>query len=492
MRKSGFCYTLIPAPGDNYSTVRIGEYLGNYNSAWIAYVTAIMSSVFVSLIGYYLINNSIKVDQNTKLGQIVAATRISNFHYLLAKFLGNFFILLTVVLLIFIVSVILFFTYGSEYSFEITKFLSAYVLIPLPTIVFVSALAVVLEVFFVGRSVLQNIIYFFLFAVMLVQGSKLGLDADPFGVGFPSNEMERQLAQYTDNTKEQTLNIGFIIGQKALEKRFDFTGIEVSPFYLVFRLFWSALGIILIYLTSRFFHRFEIKERLVAVKKNIPQLLVSEVKAEEDIDLTSMPTLQKSMNIFPVFKAELLMMVKKGNKWLWALNAIGIVLMTIIPLETAHKIVLPIIWFLQVHRWADLVTKEKSHQMHFFIFSSFKPVERLLTAQWLAAIMIALGLSLPLIIRYLIIGQWLPVVSIFIGALFIIFLASFIGIITGGKRLFEVLFFFTTYMNINGLPYTDYFGSINRSWDYLFLMIGLTLALCIVSFFLRKLELKKV
>ena len=85
-----FAYTLIPAPGDNYSTVRIGEYLGNYNSPWIAYVTAIMSSVFVSLIGYYLINNSIKVDQNTKLGQIVAATRISNFHYLLAKFLGNF------------------------------------------------------------------------------------------------------------------------------------------------------------------------------------------------------------------------------------------------------------------------------------------------------------------------------------------------------------------------------------------------------------------
>ena len=487
-----FAYTLIPAPGDTYSTVRIGEYLGNYNSAWIGYVTAIMASTFVSLIGYYLINNSVKVDQDTKVGQIVAATRISNFRYLLAKFLGNFLILLTIVILIFLVGIVLFFMYGSGYPFQITEFLTAYILIPIPTIVLISALAVVLEVFLAGRSALQNVAYFFLFAIMLVQGSRLAVNVDPFGVGFPTSEMESQVAKITTDSKKQQLNIGFIIGQKPIEKRFDFNGVPVSPLYITFRLLWPLFGILLIYVASRFFHRFEVKERLVVLKKTKSEPSESEKSLSEDLDLTSIPKLQKSMSIFPVFKTELLMMIRRGNRWLWGLNIIGMVLLAVLPLEAAHKIVLPILWFLQVHRWADLVTKEKNHQMHFFIFSSFKPAERLLTAQWLAAVALAIGLVLPLIIRYLVLGQWLLVVSILIGAVFIILVSSFIGILTGGKRLFEVLFFFTTYMNVNGLPYTDYYGSINNSHNYLFLMFGLTFVLALSSFLLRRFELKKV
>ena len=40
-------YTFVPEPDANYSTIRIGDYLGVYNSAWFGYVTAIMSSIFL-------------------------------------------------------------------------------------------------------------------------------------------------------------------------------------------------------------------------------------------------------------------------------------------------------------------------------------------------------------------------------------------------------------------------------------------------------------
>jgi hypothetical protein len=488
-----FAYTLIPAPGDIYSTVRIGEYLGNYNTAWIGYVSAIMSSVFVTLIGYYLVNNSIKIDQTTRVGHIVAATSITNFHYLIAKFLGNFLVLLTVVALIFFMSIVLFFMYSSGYPFEITHFLLAYLLIPIPTIFFISALAVILEVFFGNKSVLQNGVFFILFMIMLAQGSRMGIYSDAFGTNFPTTEMEKQVDLIKTSPDKQELNIGFIIGRKSLEKRFDFTGVSVPFSYVFFRTSWALLGLLLIFIASRFFHRFELKERLaLGAKKDKPEHLDTEPSGLREMDLSLFPSVEKSMSIWPVFKTELLMMVRKGSKWLWGLNFAGMTLLVFIPIEPAHKIVLPILWFLQVHRWADLVTKEKRHQMHYFIFSSFKPVQRLLTSQWMAAIALAIGLALPIVLRYALLGQLLPMAAIIMGAIFIIALTSFIGIATGGKRLFEILFFFIAYLNVNNLPFTDYFGGVNPSVEYLLLLGSITAILGVLSFLLRKFELSRV
>lgn len=487
-----FAYILIPAPDDRYSTVRIGDYLGNYNSAWIAYVTAIMASTFISLLGYYLVNNSIRTDHHNKVGQIVAATRIENFHYLLAKFLGNFLVLLSVLGIIFLVSILLFFLYGQGYPFEIGQFLAAYLLVPVPAIAFIAALAILLEVIFKERSVLQNVVYFFLFAFMTVQSQELGLSFDPFGAGMPTKAMEQQLLEQVPDIQDPFLNIGFIIGQEPLQNRFNYKGMPFSFTFLLIRLFWLAAGIFIVFMSSRFFHRFELNERLASARKKAKKMLKVEENGQQELDLGQLPKLSRSPGILPVFKAELLMMLRKGKKWLWFLNLTGIILLFALPIDIAHTMVLPILWFLQVHRWADLVSKEKSHQMHYFIFSSYKPVQRLLSAQWLAAYAIAVTLALPLILRYALTGDLLLVATILTGALFIIALSSFLGIVTEGKRLFEILFFFITYLNVNGAPFTDYFGAINQSASYLTLLAGITLALVALSFLFRQWELKRI
>ncbi len=112
-------YTFVPEPNANYSTIRISDYVGFYNSAWFGYVTAIMTSIFLSLIGFYLINSSIKNDLETKVGQMIAATPISNFSYLLSKVISNFLLLLTIVFIIFLMSIILFFLYNDGYPFQV-------------------------------------------------------------------------------------------------------------------------------------------------------------------------------------------------------------------------------------------------------------------------------------------------------------------------------------------------------------------------------------
>ena len=51
-----FAYSFVPLPNAAYTTVRVGNYIGVQNSAWLGYVPAMMSSVFLCMIGFYLIN----------------------------------------------------------------------------------------------------------------------------------------------------------------------------------------------------------------------------------------------------------------------------------------------------------------------------------------------------------------------------------------------------------------------------------------------------
>lgn len=94
-------YSFVPEPNAGYSTIRIGDYLGYYNSAWFGYVTALMTSIFLFFTGFYLVNSGIKADVDTKVGQIVAATPICNLTYLFAKMLSNLMVLLTIMFIVF-------------------------------------------------------------------------------------------------------------------------------------------------------------------------------------------------------------------------------------------------------------------------------------------------------------------------------------------------------------------------------------------------------
>jgi hypothetical protein len=135
------------------------------------------------------------------------------------------------------------------------------------------------------------------------------------------------------------------------------------------------------------------------------------------------------------------MLVRKGSKWFWLLNAAGVIALIFAPLPIAHQIVLPILWFLQVSRWSDIATKEKTHRMHYFTFAAYQPLRRLLVSQIIAGILLAIALAFPLMIRYLISGDFIHVLEIVTGSIFIVAFAGMPWDIEWRKQLFEILFF---------------------------------------------------
>ena len=88
--------------------------------------------------------------------------------------------------------------------------------------------------------------------------------------------------------------------------------------------------------------------------------------------------------------------------------------------------------------------------------------------------------------------QFLPLLSIIMGGVFIVLFAVVFGILSGGKKLFEILFFAFTYANIEKIPFLDYFGGMNQGINYSLLIAGFVGLFILLSFVLRRIEIRRV
>ena len=486
-----FAYSFVPEPNASYSTIRISEYVGYYNSAWFGYVTAIMTSIFLSIAGFYLVNSGIKTDLETKVGQVIAATPVNNFSYLLTKAISNFAVLMTIVLIIFCVSILLYFLYNDGYSFEPIQFVKPYLIITVPAIFFISVLAVLFEVVFRRHSIIQNILFFFLFMFLLVSSNSEGnqFSWDILGSKVVLSQMEKTVQEILPKDEEASLAIGFVINSNKKEtKKFLFNGVSFPTSFIISRFLWILFSLILVVGISPFFHRFDIKKRIRTIKSKDEDFELKELK---DIVLSKIPTPKTNYGIFPLIKTEAKLLFRSGRRWMWIFSLLGLVLLAFIPLKPAHQFILPVLWFLQVGRLSELTAKEIGNNVHYFAFSSYKPLSRLLLSQIVAAVGLMLALASPLIIRYILQADFVNAISIILGGFFIVLFASLLGILTKGKKLFEILFFLITYANINAVTIADYFGAMPHNSTYIFGLSALVCAMLIGSFGIRKLQLNQ-
>ncbi|MFV8325221.1 hypothetical protein [Flavobacterium sp. ZS1P14] len=484
-------YSFIPGYDSHYTTVRVNNFIGKNNSAWIGHVTAIMASTFLWIIGFYLVNNSIKRDKETGVGQIIATTSISNFGYLLAKVLSNFCVLLTITFIIILMALGIYVFRGESGSFDIIQFFMPYLLATIPSIFLVSVMAIVFEVIFGNKTNLLNVAFFFLFGIIIAKtngGNNPGLEfIDPLGIKYLTNQMV-EVVNTISPSSTHDVSAGYLFSENQKKQYFNFQGSVWSIFYVLSRIIWIAIGFGLLFITSKIFNRFDSKT-IVSSKKKSSDLIINRIKtAPKEIQLSKLSKTNLQFGIFPLIKTEFLMLIRKGPKWFWLINFGGMIALFLMPIKESYQIALPVLWFLQINRWADLSTKEKFFGTSNFIYASFNPLQRLLTSQILAGFLLATFLALPIVIRQLINGNFIAAMAIIVGSLFLVSFAVFSGIISGGKRLFEILFFAITYAIINDVPFVDYFGGFHQDFQYLIIMI--VVLLLTTSFLFRNQEIK--
>jgi hypothetical protein len=486
-------YSFVPPPTASYTTLTMVGYKGVYNSAWVGYVSAMMTTIMLSLYGFFLVNSGIKKDIDTEVGLIIATTPITNFGYLLSKMLSNFLVLLTIGGITFVVSIAMFFLRTSGYPFLITDFIIPYCLFALPALFSISAFAVVAEVFLGKRNILQYIIFIFLFGIIMAnvtsaRNKTVAVFIDPFGVRTMTHSiMDKVNSQYHADVKE--VNLGFTFNAKHAFKTFEWNGITWTDIFLLSRLVWIIFALSIVYFSSFFFHRFDFRQRVSRKKKSKAVIFNAEkLKAPStSIKPASLPPVTADYSIFPFIKTELLLLIRKGPKWFWFINGGLWLSMLIAPLNIVHAYLLPVLLFLQVTRWSDLATKEKTNRLHYFTYSSYKPLQRMLPAQLLTGIIMAIVLTLPVLFRYLIAKNFYAIINILNGAVLIILLAVCLGILSGGKKLYEIIFFMLTYSVVEKFPAADYLGGMphDSNTGIIIIVLMLNVFFSVVSFAIR-------
>src|SRR5579862_3761161 len=99
VRRYSFLLTMVFAAALVYGaytgtiSLELGEYRGVYNSAWTGSMMTLVSTVFITLSGFYIVKNTIERDQQTRVGLVLATTPISRSFYVLAKGASNFAVL---------------------------------------------------------------------------------------------------------------------------------------------------------------------------------------------------------------------------------------------------------------------------------------------------------------------------------------------------------------------------------------------------------------
>lgn len=257
VRRTSFLLTLGFAVFLGYQTfaghvvMRLDDYRGVYNSAWVGALMGVVTSAFLTLAGFYIVKGSILRDETTRVGQILASTPMTKSFYTVAKFLGNFAVLAAMVAVMAVAALCMQMLRAEDRTLHLWPLLSPLLLYALPAMAFVAALAVLFETLPVLRGGVGNVLWFFLWMVLLVGGigpteAKGGslTRADYFHdfTGMPSL-MEQMKGTLLEVDPHFGNGFSLSIGGPPPQHRFLWTGVRWDAVQVIARLTWVAYAL---------------------------------------------------------------------------------------------------------------------------------------------------------------------------------------------------------------------------------------------------------
>ena len=482
VRRYSFLLTLAFAVYLGYAAysghvvLRLDDYRGILNSAWLGSLMALVGGTFLSLVGFYIVKNSILRDQDTRVGRILATTPMSKAFYTLAKMTSNFAVLASMVGVLALATVSMQLLRAEESHIDWWALLSPLLLLALPCMAVTAALAVLFETVPLLRSGVGNVLYFFLWAFLLIGPNVESLEknqpiptslyvSDFAGVVSTMSQMQAEVRSIDPTyTGGSSLNIGNEKGPPS--KRFRWQGLAWNRALLLGRLMWTGIAVALALLAALFFHRFDpAKEwRLKPAKPvaaRMPELAtLSEPPANGHAHLHLTPISREGGHSYlRLVRAELRLMLK-GKQWWWYVVAAGLAIAcATAPLAAARGGVLVAAWLWPILVWSSMGAREKRNATESLIFSSAGALPRQLPAVWLAGVLVSLltagGVGLRLLLR----GDMNGAAAFLAGATFIPSLALALGVWSGSSKAFEAIYTVWWYMGpANHTPGMDFMG----------------------------------
>jgi hypothetical protein len=474
VRRYSFLFTLGFALYLGYLTIsgnlvlQVGHVRGIFNSAWVGALLAIVASAFISLAGFYFVKNTIQRDRETRVGQILAATPLSKFIYVLGKVFSNLTVLTLMIAVLALSGIAMQLVRGEERHIEIWNLVAPFIFLAFPAMVVVAAIAVLFETIPFLRGGFGNVAYFFVWTALLSVPLAIGRHAsDLIGISLVADSAREAAHLSAENGGVAfSLSFGQIAGPLST---FRWAGLSWTTDIIISRLAWlgAAFGIVMV--SAFLFDRFDpsrgrpLREAPDARVMPSPEMQSENVAAPIQISaatLTPLAAHTTHSRFLAMLAAELKLMLK-GQKWWWYAVAIGLAIASAaVPSADARGILLACAWIWPVLLWSSMGIRETRDQTYQLIFSSPHPISRQLPAVLLAGVLLALLTGGGFGLRVLLTGNIRGLLTWLVGVLFIPTLALALGVWSGTGKPFEILYTLLWYVGpMHAIPPLDFMGS---------------------------------
>jgi len=515
VRRYSFFLTLLFAVLLGYGaatgkiSIRLGDYRGIYTSAWIGTMVAMVTTCFVSLVGFYIVKNTIDRDRQTGVGQILAATPLSKTSYALGKFLSNFAVLSSMVFVLAIVALLMQFFAAEDPHSDFAALLLPFLLLALPTMALTAAIAVLFETLPILRGGVGNVVWFFVFSLGIglpeISGRRW---LDPMGLMAIGDSMMAAARIAIPGYKNGfSLTIDPSVVQVAASLRWH--GIHWTSEQVLLRAACLAVALLITLLAALLFDRFDATRFLapsIRTHRKKAQMAsptgassssvsVPAATAAGLVHLTPLVSGAHNHAFGRLLSAELRLALK-GFRWWWYVVAAGLLsAQFFVPLGPAQGLLLGTAWIWPILVWSAMGTRESRFGTQGLFFSSPRILLRQLPACFLAGFGIAALAGAGIALRLFIAGQYVGLLAWLAGALFLPSLALAAGIVSGSGKVFEALLTVLWYIGpMNRTQGLDFTGAANGSLTLHYAGIYLTIsaALLACAFFTRARQLRSI
>ncbi len=473
----------------------LGQYRGEFNSAWVGAMMALIGTMFIGWFGFFLVKGSVARDRETGVGQIMATTPLTRPLYLLGKWLSNFAVLMAMITVLALAGIAIQFWKGENAQIDLIVFLEPFFFIVLPLMALVAAIAVLFEAIPFLQGGFGNVVYFMAFVMLIPlfmesDSLKKYTALEPVGINLMATEMGREVIKFYPD-----YNGSFTIGDSGagIDGTFLWTGVDWTPSIMLGRFALFIVAILVTLFSSIFFDRFDpSRSKPRQIKRSASDsapIPASTSQALPTLHLTPLNTAANRFSFLTVLLAELKLLIK-GQRWWWYAITGGIMIACFANTsEITRQIVLPIAWVWPILIWSAIGNREIHNNVQQMTFSSASPLMRQLPAQWLAGFIVTLLISLGAIPRFISDGDTVGLIALLSGAVFIPSLALASGVWSGTSKLFEILYMVIWYVGpLNNVPALDYMGSHNNGRPEFF--IPFSIALIAIAIFGRARQLR--
>lgn len=430
-------YLYFPDMHAGYATIVIGTYRGVYDSAYLGSAIAVLTVLFTSLFGFFLIRGSVGRDAELAVGDIVAASPVRRLTFLFGKFASNLAVLLAVAGISAIAAMIMQQIRAEDRHLDLLNYLVPFAVITLPAMAIVAASGVVLDVVKPLRGIFGSIVFVAAIwsplMVLPVTNIERATSMAPYdGLGSTAVVIamrDAARAQYPHAKIETVIIGGGVVRHQGLGT-YRFPGMHWSVDLLEQRLIWLLIALALVAGISPFFDRFQRESG----RARAPRIALDIGRA-----IPALPGLR-------IFRAEFALLVNGANVW-WMLGAAGIaVACGLAQLATVTAYLLPIAFIWPLDRISSLGSRERRSGVDDIFLTTRRYVQRTQFVQIAAATLLGALVCSGYLVRVIASGHPAAAIATVLVVAATAAAALALGALSSSPRPFQALYLLVWYV----------------------------------------------